>query len=399
VDNGRIASRLARVERLRTDLEPLLWDVNVNAAGTVAFTGIGWLVAVNLAARHAPWRLVLAAIGVTVVALLAIAGTAWLAEETGRELRSRLRDIAVNIIANALSAALVWLVLAGLNALRRGRLPGHGGLLEATGGGQLIAVAALLIVAAPLLAWFRLARDVGVNLLCTVVVLAGGLLVAIAGGFDGGGPWVTAAATIAVTLPLASLAVMVAVPAGGRSRGAVLREISVNLIANLVAAAVLGLLLAVLGVLHLDRYLAFFALLFLVLPAIFGIMQLQDELEFWGDSRIGELFFGLLRLLLGALWMAIWVGFPLALWQVSGRPDLRAFAVLVVLGNVALLAWAWVRERRLGANGKRVQDLWLLCLVVLLPSSLIVVFALAIIATSPDTPGWLRELITFVLSL
>jgi hypothetical protein len=395
MDNGRIASRLARVERLRTDVAPLMWDVNINAAGTLALAGAGWLVAVNLGARHTPWRFVAAAIGVAVVALLAVAAAAWFVHESRGVLGGRLRDVAVNVIANALSAALVWLVLVGLSAL--GRSLGHGELLGAAGHGQFVAVAALLVVAVPLLAWIRLARDVAVNLLCTVVVLAGGLLAAIAGGFDAGGPWVTAGAAIAVTLPVGSLAVMVAVPTGGRGRRAVLREISVNLIANLIAAAVLGLLLAVLGVLHLDRYLAFFALLFLMLPAIFAIMELQEALEDWGDTRIVELFFGLLRLLLGALWMAIWVGFPLALWQVSGRPDLRAFAVLVVLGNVGFWIWLWRLERRLGEHDDRVKDLWAIAQIVLLPSMFVVVIPLAAIATSPGTPGWLRELIKILL--
>ena len=203
----------------------------------------------------------------------------------------------------------------------------------------------------------------------------------------------TVAAVIALVVPALSLAVMIAVPSGRRGRRAVVREIAVNLIANLVAAAALGLLLGLLGVLHLDRYAAFFALLLLMMPASIILSIVSDILDGLGDSMVTELLFTVLRLIVYLLNLVVVLfGFPIALWQVLDRPDMRGEAVLTVLGMALLIRIAWLREQRLGADGPRVQDLWTVVLVALGPSWLIVGFAIANILTQPNVPQWVRTL-------
>lgn len=359
----------------------------LNASGTLAMLVGGWLIAADRGLAHLPRSTGIAAIAVTVAVVSAIGAAVLITWWESDPLLGKLRDLGVNVVANLFAAALVWLLL-----LVTGRI----------GPGPEMVIAAALILALPLLIWFKFARDVGVNLLSTVVVLSGSWLIAVADGSVASSLPITVAAVAGVLLPAAALAVLVTVDVRASRRHAdrtarLARTISIELAANLVAAAAVALALAAFGLLRIDVAVAFLAMQFLMLPVMILLPEAADEVEYQSGhgvySVLARGLYGLLYLLLLAIVMA----FPYSLWKLLGKPDLRCFALVVVLGFIQLCRVTSRRRKELGEKDPRYLRLRGAAELTFIPVWTTAGLAVASIIGSPDTPGWLRETLKFIV--
>ncbi|NUO60596.1 MAG: hypothetical protein HOV78_28350 [Hamadaea sp.] len=363
------------LQRLRADSAPLTRDVVLNASGTLAMLVGGWLIAADRGLAQLPRATGFAAIGVTVVVVGAVGAAVLLTSQEDSPLLDKLRDLGVNVVANLFAAALVWLLL-----LVTGRV----------GPGPEAVIAAALVLALPLLIWFKFARDVGVNLLSTVVVLSGSWLIAVGGGSVQSSLAITLAAVAGVLLPAAALTVLVTVDVRASRRHAnraalLARTVSIELAANLLAAAMIALVLAAFGLLRVDVAMAFLAMQFVMLPVIMLLLDAVDEFDFPPVNW-------LLYLLL----LAVFGGFPVAVWQLLGRPDLRCFAALAVAAYVQLFRVTGRRQKEYGEKDPVYQRLNIALAVALNPVWTTADFAMATIITSPDTPGWLKDVLQVI---
>jgi len=374
------------LQRLRVDGASLARDVVLNAAGTLAMLVGGWLIAADRGLALLPRSTGFAAIAVTVVVVSAVLAAVLMTWWEDSPLQGRLRDLGVNVVANLFAAGLVWLLL-----LATGRV----------GPGPDLVIAVVLLVALPLLIWFKFARDVGVNLLSTVVVLSGSWLVAVVDGVSSSTP-VTVAAVAGVLLPAAALTVLVTVDVREARRRAdraaqLARTVSVELAANLVAAAAVALALAAFGLLRIDTAMAFLAMQFLMMPVLILLLEAAEEFEFYGANIVTAVLFRGLNWLMYLLLIAVFAGFPIAVWELLGKPDMRCFALLAVLGFVQLFRVTSRRQKEYGERDPVYQRLNLTLALALNPVWTTADFAMVTIITSPGTPGWLRDLVEVIL--
>ncbi|MCP2329186.1 hypothetical protein HDA40_007693 [Hamadaea flava] len=362
-------------------------DVALNASGTLAMLIGGWLIAADRGVAQLPRSTGFAAIAVTVVVVSAAGAAVLLTWWEESPLLGKLRDLGVNVVANLFAAALVWLLL-----LVTGRV----------GPGPEMVIAAALLVALPLLIWFKFARDVGVNLLSTVVVLSGSWLLATADGSVRSSLPITLAAVAGVLLPAAALMIMVAVDVRTArrhtDRAALLaRTVSVELAANLVAAAAVALALAAFGLLRIDTAMAFLAMQFVMTPVMILLLEVAEEFEFYGANIVTFALFQGLRGLTYLLLVAVFAGFPIAVWNLLGKPDLRCFALLAVLGLVQLFRVTSRRQQEHGERDPVYQRLNVALALALNPVWTTADVAMVDIITSPGTPGWVRDIFEVLL--
>ncbi|MEU8080766.1 hypothetical protein AB0B31_35595 [Catellatospora citrea] len=331
----------------------------MNAGGTLLMSVGAWLIAINTGAVHNVRAQLYPAVVVTIVLLGVVGAAIWLVLDDDGPLSQRLRDVGVNAVANLLAAGVVWLLLAWVGAIERG---------------PAAAMTVLAVASLPLMLWFKFARDVGVNVLCSVVVLGAGWLLASAQGSVSSNPRIMTAATIAVCVPATALLTMAVLPRRF-GRLALLRMISVELLANLLAASAIGIGLAMVGALRLNHVVAYFGLQIILLPFIDLLWNVAESLGSVGSAVV-------------AIYCSVaYILFPGALHDILGKPDFRGFALFAVVCYVALI-WAAVRRTPRRGIDERAERLWALAVFLSIPVLTAVGFAIdAIWPEEPDPRG------------